>query len=307
MRGRSIAGAGATPTVAGIAREQAGNGGAERRHQNAGAQRAHFDLDPVVLDDRVGEQLVGRLLEQRLGLLAVAALDLDVEHLALAHACDAVDAERFQRPFDRLALRIENAGFQGDGDAGLHDAFISAALRCSVDIGANRLARNRYRAESPTKVDTQILRAKRLNAQGRRPIAPAAARGRRRGRSRRRAAAPPRTPPACSRPPECRGASSSGLRHAERAQAAAGDQQALGRRRLAADLGAERDDVVLALLARLAEAEQAEALERQHLEALRLEEALQPIVHLVRIGGGDRDAPGAEAAAARRPPPGSWC
>ena len=43
---------------------------------------------------------------------------------------------------------------------------------------------------------------------------------------------------------------------------------ALGRRRLRADLRAESDDVSLALAAGLAEAEQAEALQRQHLEAL---------------------------------------
>src|SRR6266852_419376 len=41
------------------------------------------------------------------------------------------------------------------------------------------------------------------------------------------------------------------LRHAERAQSAAGNEQALGLRRLRADLGAERDDIRLALLAGL--------------------------------------------------------
>ena len=48
-------------------------------------------------------------------------------------------------------LWVEDAGFERDGDAGLHDAFISASLGCPVDIGANRLARSRYRAEPPTK------------------------------------------------------------------------------------------------------------------------------------------------------------
>ena len=51
---------------------------------------------------------------------AIAPLDLDIEDLALAHARDAFDAQRFERPFDRLALGIEDAGFEGDGDAGLH-------------------------------------------------------------------------------------------------------------------------------------------------------------------------------------------
>ena len=55
-----------------------------------------------------------------LGLGLVGAGELDVEHLALAHAGDAIDAERFQRPFDGLALRIENARFQCDGNARFH-------------------------------------------------------------------------------------------------------------------------------------------------------------------------------------------
>ena len=59
-------------------------------------------------------------LEQGLGLGAIAALDFDVEHLALAHAGDPGQPERAQRAFDGLALRVENAGFQGDGDTGFH-------------------------------------------------------------------------------------------------------------------------------------------------------------------------------------------
>src|SRR5579871_1487434 len=53
----------------------------------------HFDA--VILDHRVGEQLFGRGLERTLGAGAVLALD-------------------------RLALRIQNPRFQGDGDAGFH-------------------------------------------------------------------------------------------------------------------------------------------------------------------------------------------
>src|SRR5215475_14472155 len=80
------------------------------------AQQLHI----IVLDHRIGEELVGRLLEGSLYLLAVAGVDLDVKHLALAHAGHVRDAERFERAFDRLALRIEDAGFEGHGDAGLH-------------------------------------------------------------------------------------------------------------------------------------------------------------------------------------------
>src|SRR5712691_817803 len=83
--------------------------------------RASTDqLHIIILDQRIGEELVGRLLERDLGLSAVAAFDLDVEDLALAHADDAVHAEGFQRPLDGLALRIENAGFERDGDASFH-------------------------------------------------------------------------------------------------------------------------------------------------------------------------------------------
>src|SRR5882757_4431256 len=42
-------------------------------------------LNPVILDHRIGEKLVGGLFEQRLGGSGIRAFDLDVEHLALAH------------------------------------------------------------------------------------------------------------------------------------------------------------------------------------------------------------------------------
>ena len=86
--------------------------------EDGGFHPSHVHL--VILDHGIGQQLVGGLLEQRLGLGLVAALDLDVEHLALAHAGHALQAKRAQRAFDGLALRVENAGFQGDGDAGFH-------------------------------------------------------------------------------------------------------------------------------------------------------------------------------------------
>src|SRR5687768_16121135 len=73
-------------------------------------------LDAVVLDHRICQELVGRLLQDRFRLRFVAAFDFDVEHLALADAGYAVDAERAQRAFDRLALRIKHAGLQRDGD-----------------------------------------------------------------------------------------------------------------------------------------------------------------------------------------------
>src|SRR5204862_6928626 len=78
------------------------------------------ELHIIVLDQRIGEQAVGRLLERGLRLLAVAAVELYVEHLALADAYHAGNAEGFERTLDRLALRIEHARFERHGDTGLH-------------------------------------------------------------------------------------------------------------------------------------------------------------------------------------------
>src|SRR6516164_6033607 len=136
---------------------------------------------------------------------AIASLDLDVEDLALAHARDAGDAERFERAFDRLALGIEDAGFEGDGDAGLHrgSASIDMARIGQTASGADARSRAIARGDSCA---AQSLGTNRFSAQGRLLIARGAARGPPRGRFRRRAAAPPRTPPACSRRPEYRAA-----------------------------------------------------------------------------------------------------
>ena len=77
-------------------------------------------LDPVILDDGIGEELFRGIFQRRLGAGAVRALDFDVEYLALADAGDAADAERSQGALDGLTLRVEDAGFQRDGDAGFH-------------------------------------------------------------------------------------------------------------------------------------------------------------------------------------------
>src|SRR4029078_1687986 len=76
--------------------------------------------DAVVLDPRVGEEFFGGFFERCFGSRPVGGVDLDVEHLALADAGNATAPERLQSALDRLALRIENAGFQRDGDARLH-------------------------------------------------------------------------------------------------------------------------------------------------------------------------------------------
>src|SRR5262249_13852601 len=125
-------------------RRRAGQRGRRRARQPelrcAGYSRVHLSqqLHIIVLDHRIGEELVGRLLECGFRLLAVGRFDLDVEHLALAHAGHARDAERPERALDRLALRVEDAGLEGYGDAGLHGVLMRSAAGClpGIDIRA---------------------------------------------------------------------------------------------------------------------------------------------------------------------------
>src|SRR5258706_16459489 len=107
-------------------------------------------LDAIILDHRVGEQLLGRLLEGGFGFCLVGARDLDVEHLALTHAGDAADAERFERALDRLALRIEDAGLEGDGDARFHGYLTGSVFRRRRPIApASGRSRPRVRSHRP--------------------------------------------------------------------------------------------------------------------------------------------------------------
>src|ERR1700743_1838916 len=94
--------------------------------------RSSADLDAIILDDGIGEKLLGRGLERGFGTSAVDPFDLDIEDLALTHTRHATDSKRFQSAFDGLALRIEDAGFKGDGDARFH----------ALSIGMNRKPRN---------------------------------------------------------------------------------------------------------------------------------------------------------------------
>src|SRR5437764_3768240 len=90
-----------------------------------------FQLDLIILDQRIGEELVGRLLKRGARRFAVAPFELDVEDFPLADARYARNAQRFERALNRLPLRVENPGFESDGDAGLH------RLSCTHRYGAN--------------------------------------------------------------------------------------------------------------------------------------------------------------------------
>src|SRR6202522_1270734 len=85
------------------------------------------NLDAVILDHRVGQEFVGRRFQRGFGFGLVGARQFDIEHLALADAGDAIDAERLQRAFDGLALRIEDAGLQRNGDTCFHGNRLSSS------------------------------------------------------------------------------------------------------------------------------------------------------------------------------------
>ena len=68
------------------------------------------DLDLEVLDQRVGEQLLAELREP------LGVLRLELDHAADPHVLDALEAERRQRPLDRLALRVEDPLLGPDQD-----------------------------------------------------------------------------------------------------------------------------------------------------------------------------------------------
>src|SRR5690606_9825747 len=71
-------------------------------------------------DHRIGEQFFAGGFERCFGFGAISRGKLDIEYFSLAHALDAFNAERLQRALDRLALRIEYAGFERDRNARFH-------------------------------------------------------------------------------------------------------------------------------------------------------------------------------------------
>ncbi len=85
------------------------------------------DLDPVFLDDRVGQDLMSDGLDLFVSFLAGDAIgNGNVEDLALAHIGDGAMAEPAECGADRLALRVEDRGFEGNEDASFHEKTIIA-------------------------------------------------------------------------------------------------------------------------------------------------------------------------------------
>src|SRR5688572_7031324 len=95
-------------------------GGCRRRLGGGNRIPLRKDFDRVVLDHRVGEELFAHLPEALLGRAGIAVAELDVEHLALPYGADAGKAQRPERSLDGLALWVEDAGLESNGDASLH-------------------------------------------------------------------------------------------------------------------------------------------------------------------------------------------
>ena len=70
--------------------------------------------DLVVLDERVGEQLLAHRRELR------RVLDVELDQPPDVDVADAAEPERRQRPLDGLALRVEDPGLGPDQDPRPH-------------------------------------------------------------------------------------------------------------------------------------------------------------------------------------------
>src|SRR5262249_16194967 len=78
------------------------------------------DFDSVILDDRVGEELLAHLLDAGAGGGRIGLGELQFDELALADLADIGKAEPLQRVADCLALRVEDPGLETDMDARFH-------------------------------------------------------------------------------------------------------------------------------------------------------------------------------------------
>src|SRR5579862_1822320 len=88
------------------------------RCYSAGALVEKFEAE--FFDDGIGEDVFGDAFDLRLGLFAAEAVEGENEEFALADVFDFVVAERRESALNRLALRIEDRGFQHDPDVCFH-------------------------------------------------------------------------------------------------------------------------------------------------------------------------------------------
>jgi len=73
-------------------------------------------IDAEILDHHVGKQLPAHGFDLGLGLVGIGFGQFQLDELALADVLDAVEAQGAKRVLHRLALRVENALFEGDVD-----------------------------------------------------------------------------------------------------------------------------------------------------------------------------------------------
>jgi hypothetical protein len=99
-------------------------------------------LNLEIFDHHIGEQLLGHIF--KLGL-ADAFVMLDFDQAPCAHIVHALETKALKRVVDGLPLRIENAIFQGNEDAGFH---VGAAL---IDADWRPYSRASGRGKGPRK------------------------------------------------------------------------------------------------------------------------------------------------------------
>src|SRR5439155_7757191 len=96
----------------------------------------HSDLDPVFLDDRVREQALAHFFEALAGVALFFVLaERNLDEFSEAHVFDFGLAQGCQRAADCLALRVEDAAFEGYVDLrglGHGPAFHSTAAPTSA-------------------------------------------------------------------------------------------------------------------------------------------------------------------------------
>src|SRR4051812_3444823 len=92
-----------------------------------GSCRVAADEDAVFLDDGVREELLAHLLHAPLRLDGILRVEVELDGLAEAGVLHLTEAQRAQRPRDRLPLRVEHRLLQRDDDARSHPAASSKA------------------------------------------------------------------------------------------------------------------------------------------------------------------------------------
>ncbi len=78
------------------------------------ALRNNFDV--VILDHRIGQQLLAHIGNRGAGRRGVALVEFDFDILALANVFDAAEVQAGEGLLNGLTLRVENTIFQGDVD-----------------------------------------------------------------------------------------------------------------------------------------------------------------------------------------------